>query len=73
MLMCMVLSAAFGITNVVAKKSIQSKKQLMKISILAVVFAVSVVMGNISLRSIPVSFSQVVPLQLTNGPCFSSL
>ena len=66
MLMCIVLSAALGTTSFVPKKSIQSSKQLMKIFVLAVVFAVSVVMGNISLRSIPVSFAQVVPPSLAH-------
>ena len=59
MLACVVLSTAFSATNYVPKKNIQSSKQLMKISVLAVVFSMSVVLGNISLRFIPVSFSQV--------------
>ena len=59
MLACVVLSTAFSATNYVPKKSIQSSKQLMKISVLAVVFSMSVVLGNISLKFIPVSFSQV--------------
>ena len=60
MLACVVLSTAFSTTSYVPRKSIQSSKQLMKISVLAVVFAMSVVLGNISLRFIPVSFSQVL-------------
>lgn len=60
MLACVVLSTAFSTTNAVPRQSIQSSKQLIKISVLAVVFAMSVVLGNISLRFIPVSFSQVL-------------
>lgn len=60
MLACVILSTAFSTTKYVPKKSVQSHKQLMKISLLAVVFAMSVVLGNISLRFIPVSFSQVL-------------
>ena len=62
MLACVILSTAFSATNYVPNKSIQSNKQLMKISVLAIVFSMSVVLGNISLRFIPVSFSQVLPL-----------
>ena len=61
MLACVILSTAFSATNYVPKKSIQSSQQLIKISVLAVVFSMSVVLGNISLRFIPVSFSQVPP------------
>ncbi|KAL3138313.1 hypothetical protein ABBQ32_006124 [Trebouxia sp. C0010 RCD-2024] len=60
MLACVVLSTAFSATNAVPRQSIQSSKQLIKISVLAIVFAMSVVLGNISLRFIPVSFSQAV-------------
>jgi len=59
MLACVILSTAFSTTQYVPKKSIQSSKQLMKVSLLAAVFAMSVVLGNVSLRFIPVSFSQV--------------
>ena len=59
MLACVILSTAFSTTQYVPKKSIQSSKQLIKVSMLAAVFAMSVVLGNVSLRFIPVSFSQV--------------
>ncbi len=59
MLACVILSTAFSSTQYVPKKSIQSSKQLIKVSLLAAVFAMSVVLGNVSLRFIPVSFSQV--------------
>ena len=59
MLACVILSTAFSATQYVPKKSVQSSKQLMKVALLAAVFAMSVVLGNVSLRFIPVSFSQV--------------
>lgn len=60
MFACVVLSSAFSTTTYVPKKSIQSGRQLVKIAVLATVFALSVVLGNISLKFIPVSFSQVL-------------
>lgn len=60
MLACVILSTAFSTTQYVPKKSIQSSKQLIKVSMLAAVFAMSVVLGNVSLRFIPVSFSQAI-------------
>lgn len=59
MFACVVLSSAFSTTTYVPKQSIQSGQQLLKIAVLATVFALSVVLGNISLKFIPVSFSQV--------------
>ena len=69
MLACVILSMAFSTTQYVPKKSVSSNGQLIKISLLAVVFAMSVVLGNVSLRFIPVSFSQVRPFlsQCTPG------
>ena len=60
MMACVILSTAFSTSKHVPKKSIQSNKQLLKISLLAIVFAMSVLLGNVSLRFIPVSFSQVL-------------
>lgn len=59
MFACVVLSTAFSTTTVVPRRSIQSTQQLAKIAVLATVFVLSVVLGNISLKYIPVSFSQV--------------
>ena len=47
-------------SGVVPKQSIKSRKHAIKIVVLAVVFAASVVGGNISLRFIPVSFNQAI-------------
>ena len=59
MLACVVLSTAFDSTNCIASQRISSSRQLIKISVLAIVFAMAVVLGNVALRFIPVSFSQV--------------
>lgn len=45
--------------HIVPKQHIQSKWQLTKIATLAAVFCATIVMGNVSLRYIPVSFNQV--------------
>ncbi len=37
----------------------RSKEQLIKVSVLAAAFLLAVVLGNVSLRYIPVSFAQV--------------
>ena len=59
MLACVILSIAFNTSQYMPRKSVSSNKQLIKISLLAVVFAMSVVLGNVSLKFVPVSFSQV--------------
>lgn len=46
-------------SGVVKHQPLQSKQQLMKVSVLASAFLLSVVLGNVALRYIPVSFSQV--------------
>ena len=59
MLACVVLSTAFSTAKGIPSQTISSSRQLIKISVLAVVFAMAVVSGNIALEFIPVSFSQV--------------
>lgn len=59
MFACVVLSSAVSTTSYVPKRSINSSQQMLKIAVLATVFALSVVLGNVSLNFIPVSFSQV--------------
>ncbi|OMO64981.1 putative Glucose-6-phosphate/phosphate translocator 1, chloroplast precursor, partial [Corchorus capsularis] len=44
----------------VPMKTIRSRVQFFQISALSLVFCVSVVIGNISLRFLPVSFNQVI-------------
>ena len=43
----------------VRHQPLQSGQQLVKVAVLASAFLLSVVLGNVSLRFIPVSFSQV--------------
>ena len=59
MLACASMGYVVFLLNVVPRQYIQSRWQLLKITILASVFCTSVVLGNVSLRFIPVSFNQV--------------
>lgn len=43
----------------VRHQSVRSRQQLVKVSVLASAFLLAVVLGNVSLRYIPVSFAQV--------------
>ena len=47
--------------GLVRHQALQSRQQLAKVSVLASAFLLSVVLGNVALRYIPVSFSQVSP------------
>jgi len=60
MLACTVLSYVVSLMGLVPKQSVKSRRQLVKISVLALVFCFTVVGGNISLRFLPVSFNQAV-------------
>lgn len=44
----------------VIRKTLKSRTHALKVSVLAVVFSVSVVSGNVSLRFLPVSFNQAI-------------
>ncbi|KAK1563412.1 hypothetical protein Q3G72_027241 [Acer saccharum] len=58
---CSLLSyAAIAFMKVVPMQSIKSKRQFFKISALSAVFCFSVVLGNVSLRFLPVSFNQAI-------------
>ena len=59
MLACTLFSAAAG-TWCIPRQQVQSQQQLAKIATLALLFISSVVMGNVSLRYIPVSFNQAI-------------
>ena len=48
-----------AVSGLVRHQPLQSGQQLMKVAVLASAFLLSVVLGNVSLRFIPVSFSQV--------------
>jgi hypothetical protein len=60
MLMCSVMSYVVSLMGMVPRQSVKSRRQLLKISVLALVFGFTVVGGNISLRFLPVSFNQAV-------------
>ena len=47
--------------GLVRHQPLQSRQQLAKVSVLASAFLLSVALGNVALRYIPVSFSQVNP------------
>ena len=56
---CMALSAVGEAAGAVRRQPIKSQTQALKIAALSVAFLLSVVLGNVALRFIPVSFSQV--------------
>ncbi|KAK8577460.1 hypothetical protein V6N13_027732 [Hibiscus sabdariffa] len=61
---CLLLSyTAIAWLKMVSMQVIRSRVQFLKISALSLVFCVSVVLENISLRFLPVSFNQVSVLQ----------
>ena len=61
MLSCFVLSVVVRCcSNSSNRQQIKSRKHMLKIAVLALVFVISVVGGNISLRFIPVSFNQAI-------------
>ncbi|CAI8596836.1 unnamed protein product [Vicia faba] len=61
MMACSILSyIAMSWMKVVPMQTVRSKVQFMKISSLGLIFCLSVVGGNISLRYLPVSFNQAI-------------
>ncbi|CAL8462871.1 g2405 [Coccomyxa elongata] len=60
MLACVILSQATHASGIVKLQPLQSRRQFLKVSTLATTFLLSVVLGNVSLRYIPVSFSQAM-------------
>jgi Triose-phosphate Transporter family len=62
MLACSAMGAGASAARIVPPQPIKSPEQFRKIAGLAVVFCLSVVLGNVALRFIPVSFSQVRPV-----------
>ncbi len=59
MLACSCMSYAVAASRCVPLQAVKSRKQFYKISLLALIFCLTVVLGNVSLRFIPVSFNQV--------------
>ncbi len=64
----MVIQAA-NASGFVRVQPLQSRVQFYKVSTLATTFLLSVVLGNVALRYIPVSFSQVQPFLLFDTSC----
>ena len=57
---CSVMGYMYSWTKMFPRQKIHNNTQLMKICMLAAVFVTSILMGNISLRYIPVSFNQAI-------------
>lgn len=60
MLACSIMSYVLAISNTVTLQPVKSRRQFYKIASLALIFCVAVVMGNVSLKFIPVSFNQAI-------------
>lgn len=60
MIACTLLSGALAAAHLVPVQHITNARQFGKVAVLALVFCLSVVLGNISLRYIPVSFNQAI-------------
>jgi drug/metabolite transporter (DMT)-like permease len=60
MIACASLSLFLASTRLIKVTSIKSRQQFAKITLLAIIFCVTVVSGNTSLRYIPVSFNQAI-------------
>jgi drug/metabolite transporter (DMT)-like permease len=60
MLACSIMSYALAISNTVTLQPVKSRRQFYKIATLALIFCVAVVLGNVSLKFIPVSFNQAI-------------
>lgn len=59
MLACSCMSYTVAASRCVPLQAVKSRQQFYKISLLALIFCLTVVLGNVSLRFIPVSFNQV--------------
>lgn len=70
MLACSVMSYGLAISNTVMLQPVKSRQQFYKISTLALIFCIAVVLGNVSLRFIPVSFNQAIG---ATTPAFTAL
>jgi drug/metabolite transporter (DMT)-like permease len=71
MLACTFYSLLFiKLLKLVPYQPISSRTQMLKISGLSLIFCLSVVAGNVSLRFLPVSFNQAIG---ATGPFFTAL
>ncbi|KAI3438507.1 hypothetical protein D9Q98_000935 [Chlorella vulgaris] len=60
MLACSCMSYAVAASRMVPLQAVKSRQQFYKISLLALIFCLTVVLGNVSLKFIPVSFNQAI-------------
>ena len=60
MIFCSLFSYFTAVVDVFPSQKVQNQTQVLKIGALALVFVFSIVMGNISLKYIPVSFNQAI-------------
>ncbi|EFN57667.1 hypothetical protein CHLNCDRAFT_20807 [Chlorella variabilis] len=60
MLACSCMSYAVAASRCVTLQPVKSRQQFYKISLLALIFCLTVVLGNVSLKFIPVSFNQAI-------------
>lgn len=60
MLACCALSYALSLTKSFPIKPLKSARQLAKVCLLATIFCITIVLGNMSLKYIAVSFSQMI-------------
>jgi drug/metabolite transporter (DMT)-like permease len=54
------MSYAVAASRMVPLQAVKSRQQFYKISLLALIFCLTVVLGNVSLKFIPVSFNQAI-------------
>lgn len=60
MVACALLGYILNVTQLTPVKPLKSRKQLWKVFLLSIVFCVTIVLGNLSLKHIPISFNQAV-------------
>lgn len=64
------MSYGLAASHAVTLQPVKSKQQFYKIATLAIIFCITVVLGNVSLRFIPVSFNQALG---ATTPAFTAL
>lgn len=70
MLACSLMSYGLAASHAVLLQPVKTRQHMYKIGILALVFCITVVLGNISLKFIPVSFNQALG---ATTPAFTAL
>lgn len=70
MLACSFMSYCVAASRLVTLQPVTSRRQFYKISLLALIFCLTVVLGNVSLKFIPVSFNQAIG---ATTPAFTAL